>query len=121
MATKEIDSSTRKAVLERQNNRSISGAWLGNGAEFHHAIHSRGASGVGYEWNIVALTPEEHMAVHEGADIKINGRIRYKNKEFRTLIRNHLLLNYANWSEDKCLVHKGWSKEDYHVARGGTT
>ena len=113
--TKDISVQTKKDVLNRQKNRSISGAFLTmETASFHHFI-PRSASGVGYEWNIVALTFDEHRAVHDHQPIKVNGKIRYTWDEFMTLIRNHLVLNYRHWSESKCKYEK--YKEDYGVER----
>lgn len=111
---KEISIETKKAVLERQNHRSLSGAALTSSADFHHFI-ARGSGGVGYAWNIIALTPEEHRAVHDHQPIKVYGKKRYSWEEFRTLMRNHLIIHYIGWSEDKCKYHKYWDKEDYGV------
>jgi len=114
---KEISPKTRKTVLERQKGRSISGVYLmPYSTEFHHFIY-RSGSGVGYEWNVVALTSEEHRAVHDHQPIKIFGRERYSADEFEILMRNHLKENYTNWSEDLCRYRKGWNEEDYEVKR----
>ena len=114
---KEISAKTKNAVIDRQRGRSISGVVLHpNSTEFHHLI-TRGCGGVGYEWNIVALTSEEHRAVHDHRPIKIYGRERYSYDEFQTLMRNHLKINYSPWSEQKCRYVKGWEEEDYEVKR----
>lgn len=110
-----ISDKTKEAVLERQANRSITGMWLTD-VNFHHFV-SVGSRGVGYEWNVVALLPSEHRELHDGSDITINGRKRYTNAEFKTLIRNHLVLRYLGWTEDKCRFHKGWSEKDYQIER----
>lgn len=114
---KEISQDTKERVLERQHHRSISGVALSD-PTFHHCV-SRGQGGVGYEWNIVALTFDEHRALHDGQPIKVNGRERYTNDEFITLIHNHLALRYDGWSRDKCKYHKYWDEEDYGVKRCG--
>lgn len=113
---KEISNATRDAVMNRQHSCSISGAGLGANPSFHHVV-PRSASGVGFEWNIVALTFDEHRAYHDHQPIKVNGRVRYTWEEFDTLIRNHLKLRYRNWSEDRCKYHKYWSYEDYGIVR----
>lgn len=110
-----ISDKTREAVLERQNHRSISGVYLTD-VNFHHFI-TVGSRGVGYEWNVVALLPSEHRQLHDGADISVNGKKRFTNAEFKSLIRNHLVLRYRGWSEGKCRFHKGWTEQDYEIER----
>lgn len=115
--SKEISDHTKKSVLARQGNRSISNAYLNeNSASFHHFV-PRSSSGVGYEWNIVALTFDEHRAIHDHQPIKVNGRERYSYDEFQTLIRNHLILHYRNWSEKNCKYQKHKTEEEYQVER----
>ena len=112
---KEITLQTKEKVLKRQDYKSISGISLaGKQVEFHHFV-ARSSSGVGYEWNIVAITFDEHRRYHDGCSIQVNGKDRYTPEEFKTLIRNHLILNYIGWSEDKCKFHKGWEEKDYEV------
>ena len=112
---KEITQETKEKVLKRQDYKSISGISLsGKQVEFHHFV-SRGCSGVGYEWNIVAILPDEHRRLHDGCSIQVNGKDRYTNQEFKTLIRNHLILNYIGWSEKKCKYKKGFEEKDYEV------
>lgn len=115
---KEITAETKIKVLLRQNQKSISGATLVGKStiEFHHYV-PRSASGVGYEWNIVALTSEEHRSLHDKQNIKVNGRDRYTWEEFETIIHNHLLLNYLGWRKEKCKYHKYWEEKDYEVRR----
>ena len=114
---KQITLQTRKSVLERQHYRSISGRYLDEStASFHHYIE-RSSSGVGYEWNIIALTFEEHRAVHDHQPIKVGKRILYTYDQFCTLMRNHLIINYENWSEDLCKYHKHLLEEEYGVVR----
>ena len=99
---KEISETTKKIVLERQNNKSISGVPLTiQTADFHH-VRPRSSSGVGYEWNIVAITREEHRLLHDKQDIKLYGRTRWTWQEFETLIKNHLKIKYHNWTWEKC-------------------
>ena len=93
---KQITTDTRRAVLERQNYKSISGRYLTEeSASFHHYVE-RSSSGVGYEWNIVALTFEEHRAIHDHQPIKWGKRVLYTYDQFITLIRNHLIIHYEN-------------------------
>lgn len=114
---KEISDKTRRAVYDRQHGKSISGVALQrNYTDYHHVI-PRSSSGVGYEWNIVAITSDEHRRYHDGNDILVNGRVRYTNEEFETLMKNHLKLNYINWSEDKCKYKKFYEEEDYQIIR----
>ena len=111
---KEISIATKREVLERQGNRSISGVYIPDieHGSFHHVI-SRGCEGVGLAFNIVCLTPEEHLWVHDSSPIKVNGRKRYSAEEFETLMKNHLKLRYPNWREEYCKVQKHFEEEDY--------
>lgn len=112
---KEISKETKLKVLKRQNYRSISGVVLNDyNTEYHHVVY-RSSSGVGYEWNIVAITFDEHRAIHDKTNIKVYGRDRYTYDEFITLIKNHLKIKYLNWSEDKCKYHKGWTEANYEI------
>lgn len=112
---KEITDKTKRAVLERQGNRSISGATLTLGnTEFHH-VRPRSSSGVGYEWNIVAITSEEHRQLTDKVNVKFYGRDRYTWQEFDTLIKNHLKIYYPNWTYTKCKYQKGYEVEDYGI------
>ena len=114
---KEISQETKQKVLERQGFRSISGVALtNNNCEFHHVIY-RSAEGIGFEWNIVAITFDEHRWLHDKQDIKVNGRNRYSWIEFEILCKNHLKLNYEGWTEQRCKYHKYWSEADYGVIR----
>lgn len=117
---KDISPETKEKVLKRQEGKSISGVTLyPYNTEFHH-FRLRSDSGVGYEWNIVAITTDEHRRYHDHLPIKVNGRERYSWDEFNTLMRNHLVLRYIGWEWDKCKYHKYWKEEDYGVvARGG--
>ena len=114
---KQITTDTRRAVLERQNYASISGRHLTEeSASFHHYVE-RSSSGVGFEWNIVALTFEEHRAIHDHQPIKWGKRVLYTYDQFITLIRNHLIIHYENWTEKGCKYHKGWEQENYGIVR----
>lgn len=114
---KEISEATKKRVLIRQGYRSVTNAYLTDKtASFHHFI-PRSASGVGYEWNIVALTFDEHRAIHDHQPIKVNGKFRYTWDEIQTLMRNHLVLRYRHWSESKCKADIHKSEADYGVER----
>lgn len=107
-----ISEATKKIVMERQRGLSITGMWLGRGVNYHHCITSGlGEKGVGYEWNVVALTPEEHRLYHDKAE-HIG---RYTFQEFETLMFNHLKIKYPMWSKDKCKVKKGYEEKDYGV------
>lgn len=110
-----ITDKVKEAVRQRQHNRSVSGAYLSS-VHYHHFI-SVGARGIGYEWNVIALLPSEHQELHSGSPITVNGRQRYTNKEFKTICRNHLMLRYLGWNENKCKFHKGWKEEDYGIER----
>lgn len=112
---KEITLKTKEIVLKRQNYNSISGVSLtGKEIEFHHVV-PRGVGGVGYAFNIVAITKQEHRELTDHLDITINGKPYLTYKEFDTLCKNHLKLNYTNWSEKGCKYHKGWIEEDYGI------
>lgn len=118
---KDISQATKEKVLARQNGRSVTGVILYQGnTEFHH-VRPRSDSGVGYEWNIVAITKEEHRLYHDHQPIKVNGRVRYSWEEFNTLLKNHLILRYLNWDWEKTKYHKYWEEDDYGiVARSGS-
>lgn len=118
---KEVTNKTKRIVLERQNYKSISGVLLTIGnTEFHH-VRPRSSSGVGYEWNIVALTIEEHKAVTDHTDIKFYGRKRWSYEKFNTLIKNHLKIHYPNWTYKACKYQKGYEVEDYGImGKSGT-
>lgn len=118
---KSITPETRKAVLERQGGTSISGRYLTEGtASFHHYVE-RSSGGVGYEWNIVALTFEEHRAVHDKRPILVDPyrskQILYEHKRFVEKMREHLMENYINWSEDNCKYKKRLLEQDYGIVR----
>lgn len=114
---KEITQETKQKVLDRQHGRSISNVALSTyNVEFHHVI-PRSASGIGYEWNIVAITHDEHRWYHDHCDIQVNGRKRYTYLEFEILMKNHLKLKYENWSEERCKYRKYANEEDYGVFR----
>ena len=111
---KEISQATKKAVLERQGYRSITGVYIPdtNHGSFHHVI-GRGEEGIGLEFNIVALTPLEHTWYHNNENIKVNGRNRYSYLELEILMKNHLKLHYPRWREEYCYFHKYWEEQDY--------
>lgn len=118
---KDITPKTKEKVLKRQEGKSITGVLLyPNNTDFHH-VRPRSDSGVGYEWNVVAITREEHRCYHDHLPIKVNGRVRYSWEEFDTLLKNHLILRYLGWDWEKTKYHKYWKEEDYGVvARSGT-
>jgi len=114
---KEISYETKCKVLDRQGNRSITGVFLSPyNTEFHHVI-PRSASGIGAEWNICAITSEEHRAFHDHQYILVNGRKRYTYLEFDILMKNHLKKMYEGWSEENCRFRKYAEEKDYGVFR----
>ena len=114
---KEISAATKIKVLERQQYKSISGVNLyGKTIEFHH-VRPRSSSGVGYEWNIVAITADEHRDLTDKKDIKVNGKERYTWEEFDILCRNHLKRKYNGWTYERCKYQKGFEISDYGVTR----
>lgn len=111
---KEITLQTKLAVLERQGYKSvINGKSLTlETASFHHFLE-RGQSGVGYEWNIVAMTWKEHrVLMHDKQTLE--GITPEKAEE---LVLNHFKENYNNWSRDNCRYHKWYAPQDYGVTR----
>ena len=115
--TKEISRETKQIVLQRQHYKSISGVALTEqSAVFHHVIF-RSQQGVGYDFNIVALTWEEHRLYHDHKNIVVNRKPRYTWEEFETLMKNHLKLNYNGWTEDKCKYKKYFDEKDYGITR----
>lgn len=110
---KQITLATKQKVWERQKGVSILSHYpITKEMCCCHFIGRGEKSGVGYEWNIVGLTPDEHRLLDENKPIG-----RYTNQEAQTLLRNHLILNYKGWSEDKCSYHKYWEEKDYGVTR----
>lgn len=110
---KDISLETKIEVLKRQHNRSLaSDKYLTlDMADFHHFI-TRGQSGIGYEWNIIAITREEHIALHSGNKVG-----RFENKDFDIYVQNYLLKMYKHWSRDVCKYHKWYAPKDYGVER----
>lgn len=111
---KDITQKTKLAVLERQNYKSV----ISNNpltletASFHHFIE-RGQSGIGYEWNVVALTFEEHRYL-------MHDKITYNNvepKQAEEIIVKHFKDNYDNWTRDNCKYRKWYAEKDYGVNR----
>ena len=84
--------------------------------EFHHVV-PRSASGIGYEWNICAITKDEHRWYHDHANIRVNGKDRYTYLEFEILMKNHLKKMYTGWAEEKCKFRKYAEEKDYGVVR----
>ena len=114
---KEISEATKQMVLDRQHYRSISGVALtAYNVEFHHVV-PRSSGGVGAEFNIVAITHEEHRLYHDHCNIPVNGRDRYTYKEFETLMKNHLKLNYDGWSESNVKYKKYKEITEYGITR----
>lgn len=72
---------------------------------------------MGFEWNIVALTLEEHECIHNHRPVMMNGKVKYTYDEMQSLMRNHLLKHYVGWSEDKCKYKKWFEEKDYQVTR----
>lgn len=113
LKAKEISEKTKLAVLERQKYKSV----VSNlpltlqTASFHHYVE-RGQSGIGYEWNIVALTFNEHRALHDG-----NKVFKFTSKQAEALIHNYLSRMYKHWSKDNCKYHKWYTEKDYGVTR----
>ena len=114
---KEISLDTKRLVMERQGYRSITGVALSeSSATFHHVIY-RSGQGIGAEWNVVALSFDEHRRFHDKQDILVNGRERYTWQEFDTLMKNHLKLWYEGWSESACKYDKYKTIDEYGVMR----
>lgn len=114
---KEISYETKMKVLDRQGNRSITGVMLSPfNVEFHHVV-PRSASGIGYEWNICAITKDEHRWYHDHANIQVNGKDRYTYLEFEILMKNHLKKMYIGWAEEKCKFRKYAEENEYGVTR----
>ena len=112
---KQITPQTKEKVWRRQHGRSLlSNKSITKEMCCCHVV-GRGNSGVGYEWNIVGLTPDEHRELDESKPITIDGKVRWTNEEAQTLIRNHLILNYENWSESNCKYKKYKKEGEYGV------
>lgn len=120
VAVRRINEITRQNVRKRQDFRSITGIWLGeSGGHMHHFI-SRGRSGVGFEWNLILMTDDEHQQYHNGGLVRVNGtNIVYTHEEFTDKMRDYLISQYDGWSEERCRFHKFWEYKDYKVQRKG--
>ena len=115
---KQIKPETKEVVWKRQRGRSLlSGHPITVEMCCCHYIGKGEKSGVGYEWNIVGLLPEEHSELDLNKPIKVNGRIRYTNEEAQTIIGNHLNRSYKGWTREKCSYHKYFEEKDYGVTR----
>jgi len=115
---KEITSKTKQIVWERQNGVSIlSGIAITKEMCCCHYVGRGEKSGVGYEWNIVGLTPQEHFQLDNNMPIEVNGRIRYTNEQAQTIIGNHLKLHYNGWTREKCSYIKYFDEKDYGITR----
>lgn len=118
---KKITQKTKQAVYERQKGRSIlSGIPISISMCCCHFVGRGEKSGVGYEWNIVGLTPEEHMFLDQNKPMwfYINGNVKaLTNAEMQQKIEQHLKENYIGWSREKCSYHKYWEEKDYEVYR----
>lgn len=115
---KQITMDTKKRVWERQGGKSvISNYPITVEMCCCHYIGRGEDSGVGYEWNVVGLTPEEHQLLDQNKNLVRNGRVWYTNEQMQTIIRNHLIENYVGWTREKCSYHKYWKEEDYKVIR----
>lgn len=114
LKAKEISKETKLAVLQRQNYKSV----MSNKpltletASFHHYVE-RGQSGVGYEWNIVALTWQEHRVLMHDKNT-LEGITPEQAEE---IVVNHFKENYNNWTRDNCRYHKWYAEKDYGVTR----
>lgn len=118
---KQITQKTKQAVYERQKGRSIlSGQPITISMCCCHFVGRGEKSGVGYEWNIVGLTPEEHMMLDQNRPLwiyKSNSVTKLENSEMHQMIEEHLKENYNGWSKEKCSYHKYWEEKDYEVYR----
>lgn len=113
---KGITQATKEKVWRRQKGLSILSNRPITVAQCCCHYIGRGVRGVGYEWNIVGLTPEEHRLLDENKPIPVNNRKRWTNAEAQILIKNHLILNYIGWSEEACEYDKyKFSEEEYGV------
>lgn len=114
---KSISPKTKKAVWERQRGKSIlSGKPITISECCCHYI-ARSASGVGYEWNIIGLTFEEHRALDTYKGINIGSSVVLPNSVAKNVIKTHLMSNYDGWSEEKCKYIKYFEEKDYEVNR----
>lgn len=114
---KQISQETKQKVYDRQNGKSVlSGLAITKEMCCCHFI-GRGLGGVGYEWNIIGLTPEEHRQLDLNQTIYVGKMPRWTNKEAHIIIQNHLNLNYNGWSIEKCKYQKYKKEEDYEVTR----
>lgn len=68
---------------------------------------------MGDEWNIFGCCQKPWRNEHQMFDgqVKIDGRLNLTRQEMRTVVRNHLIRHYIEWSEDKCRYDKYQKKE----------
>lgn len=115
---KAITQKTKEKVWNRQHGHSLLGGDFITVSECCCHYRGRGVQGVGYEWNIIGLTPTEHQLLDENKDIIINGRFICTHEQALTRIRNHLMANYIGWSEEKCIYDKyKFEESEYGVKR----
>ena len=115
---KEMSFKTKCEVMDRQCSRSLTKVYLSH-PSFHHVVERGAGSGVGLAFNVVALTFEEHRAVHDHQPIIVNGKQMYTWDEFQIVMKNYLKVQYPAWTEEACHIHKYWSEQDYWDAIEG--
>lgn len=118
----EITRETKEKVWQRQKGKSLFAPYKNISVEMcccHYIPRSRG--GLGEEWNIFGCyqTPyanDEHDAFdHKLSDNQVKQLTNLTPDQMVTVVRNHLIENYDNWSEENCRYKK--YVEDYGVRR----
>lgn len=116
----EIDYQTKLNVWNRQNGRSLFAPYRPITVEMCccHYI-SRANGGLGEEWNIFGCYQTSWFNEHYMFDgqLNIDNNLNLTRDEMKTVVRNHLLRNYSNWSEDNCKYKKYKEISDYEVKR----
>lgn len=118
----EISRATKQKVWERQHGKSIFSPYKPITVEMCCChFRPRSAGGLGEEWNIfgcfqTSYAPGEHDAFDGRlSDKQVEEMVRMTRDEMKTVVRNHLIRNYNNWSYENCKYEK--YKEDYGVTR----
>ena len=109
---KGITLQTKEKVFKRQHGRSLLSNIPITVNQCCCHVLGRGRGGVGYEWNIIGLTYNEHRLLDENKPI-----YGVSNDEVVERIKDYLRSEYDGWSEEKCHYHKYFKEADYGVTR----
>lgn len=108
----EISRETKEKVWKRQHGKSLFAPYKPITVEMcccHYV--SRAQGGLGEEWNIFgcfqAPWADEHKAFdRQLSEKQVKEMTNLSVEEMHTVVRNHFIRNYEDWSEEKCKYQK---------------